>query len=200
VIIAKRMLGRLGHRFDPVVYKLAQALRLNRNPSFLTFVGFVFNGVASVLVALGDWFLGGLIVLIGGLFDMMDGAVARVEGKSSVFGAFFDSVMDRFSDFLVFIGLAYFYCQKGEKALLLLTLFALMGSILVPFCRARAEVFIPSCKIGLLERPERVLLMAFGFMSGLMLEILLIVTVLSFLTVFQRIVYTKRALSKKEGN
>jgi len=193
------MLGKLGHRLDPAVYRVARALRLNVNPSFLTFLGFVFNGVASVLVALGEWFWGGLIVLIGGLFDMMDGAVARLEGKSSLFGAFFDSVMDRFPDFSVFIGLAYFYCQKGEKALLLLTLFALMGSILVPFCRARAEVFIPSCKVGVLERPERVILMAFGFISGLMIEVLWVITVLSFFTVFQRILYTKRVLSKRES-
>lgn len=189
------MLGKvLSHRYDPLLYRVAKVMGLATNPNLLTLLGVICSAFASFLVAVGVWGWGGVVVLLGGFFDMLDGAVARMGGRVSSFGAFFDSVMDRFSDFFVFIGLVYWYAVQGSYGYVLLGLFAMMGSILVPFCRARAETVIPSCKVGILERPERVILLAFGLLTGWMGLVLWIVMVLSFITVFQRILYTRNLL------
>jgi len=194
------MLGALlNHKLDPVLYKIAKALHTLVNPNYLTFVGTVANAAAALFIALGSWKVGGIGVVVGGFFDLLDGAVARTQGRATPFGAFFDSVMDRISDFLLFIGLAFFYASRGEVWALLLTLFATMGSFLVPFCRARAETVIPSCKVGVLERPERVILLAIGLFFDCMVPVLWILAVLTHLTVLQRILYTRKAL-RVEGS
>jgi len=195
VVIAQGMIGKvLGHRFDPVLWRVAKALRLDLSPNLITLLGLGVSALASLLIAKGLWAWGGLIFLLGGFFDMLDGAVARTKGRTTPFGAFLDSVVDRFSDFLAFIALASSFSLQEDHGRLLLTLFALMGSILVPFCRARAETVIASCKVGILERPERVILFALGLITGLIDLALWSILILSFVTVFQRIHYTWRAL------
>lgn len=179
---------------DPLVGRIGRILGLNFSPNLITLIGVGITALASFFIAKGLWTVGGLVFLAAGLFDMLDGAVARARGKASPFGAFLDSVMDRFSDFFVFIALVFSFSVKGDHGRVLLALFALMGSILVPFCRARAETVIESCKVGILERPERVILLAFGLLTGLMDIVLGVILVLSFVTVFQRIHYTWKAL------
>lgn len=184
-------------KFDPLVFKAAKVLRLSSlSPNMLTFLGVIANLGAAFLIAYGKWGWAGFLVLIGGMFDVLDGAIARINGKTTSFGAFFDSVMDRFSDFLLFIAFAFYYATKGDIGKMLLTMFSMMGSIMVPFCRARAEVFISSCKVGWLERPERVILITIALFSGWIVPILWVILVFSFLTVLQRIRYTYQMLSE----
>lgn len=185
-------------RFDPFFFKAAKVLRLSSlSPNMLTLLGVIANLAAAFLIAYGKWRWAGFLVLIGGMFDVLDGAVARIKGKTSSFGAFFDSVMDRFSDFLLFIAFVFYYATKSDIGKMLLSLFSMMGSIMVPFCRARAEVFIPSCKVGWLERPERILLIAIALFSGWAVPILWIILIFSFFTIFQRIRYTYQMLSEE---
>lgn len=162
----------------------------------LTLLGVIVNAVASFFIAYGKWRWAGLLVLIGGMFDVLDGAVARINGKATSFGVFFDSVMDRFSDFLLFIAFVFYYATKGDIDNMLLSLFSMMGSIMVPFCRARAEVFLSSCKVGWLERPERIILISIALFSGWVVPILWVILVFSFITVLQRIRYTYQMLSE----
>lgn len=184
-------------RFDPLFFKVAKALRLSSlSPNVLTLLGVIVNAVASFFIAYGKWRCAGLLVLIGGMFDVLDGAVARINGKATSFGVFFDSVMDRFSDFLLFIAFVFYYATKGDIDNMLLSLFSMMGSIMVPFCRARAEVFLSSCKVGWLERPERIILISIALFSGWVVPILWVILVFSFITVLQRIRYTYQMLSE----
>lgn len=186
-------------RFDLLFFKTAKVLRLSSlNPNTLTLLGVIANLGAAFFIASGKWWWAGFLVLIGGMFDVLDGAIARINGRATSFGAFFDSVMDRFSDFLLFIAFAFYYATKGEIGKMLLALFSMMGSIMVPFCRARAEVFIASCKVGWLERPERIILITIALFSGWIVPILWIILVFSFVTVFQRIRYTYQMLSEEK--
>lgn len=195
MVIAQGMIGKvLGHRFDPILWRVARTLKLDLSPNLITLLGLGVNALASLLVVKGLWAWSGWFFLFGGFFDMLDGAVARTKGRATSFGAFLDSVVDRFSDFLAFIALASSFSLNGDHGRLLLTLFALMGSILVPFCRARAETVIESCKVGILERPERVILLALGLITGLLDFALWLIMTLSFVTVFQRIHYTWKTL------
>jgi CDP-diacylglycerol--glycerol-3-phosphate 3-phosphatidyltransferase len=185
----------LGHRLDPYLAALAGSPRRALNPNALTLAGLVINAAAAFFLSIGWWKAGGVTIIIAGLFDVMDGAVARAHGKVTVFGSFLDSVIDRYSDFLLFIGVFFFYAAAGRPYHILLASVAAMGSFLVPFARARAETVIPSCKVGIMERPERILLLAVGSLFDVMVPVLWILTVLSHITVLQRIVHTRRQLS-----
>ncbi len=189
------MLGALlNHKLDPILYRIAKAIRGLINPNYLTFIGFLINGGAAVLLALGLWKVAGAAVLLGGLFDMLDGAVARAQGRVTAFGAFFDSVMDRYSDSVLLMGIIFFYAYSSRPSLVMLATVATIGSLLVPFARARAETVIPSCKVGIMERPERVILIAAGAVFDWMVPVLWILTVLTHVTVIQRILYTRQKL------
>jgi CDP-diacylglycerol--glycerol-3-phosphate 3-phosphatidyltransferase len=186
--------ARLNHRLDPYLYKLAQWTRGVIKPNHLTLIGLLVTLVAAVILALGWWIWGGIAIIVAGLFDLLDGAVARSQGRVTVFGAFLDSVIDRYSDFALFIGLFFYYAATGHPYQMLLASFAAMGSFLVPFTRARAETVIPSCKVGIMERPERIILLACGALFNVMIYILWILAILTHITVIQRIFYTRRRL------
>ena len=138
------------------------------HPNFLTFVGLLFNCVAGVCFAYGYFRLGGAIVFFAGAFDMIDGAVARKIGKVTKFGAFFDSVIDRYSDMAILVGLICYYSSIHELRYVVLTSLVIIGSIMVSYTRARAENLIPSCKVGFWERPERIVLLIIGALFGRM--------------------------------
>jgi CDP-diacylglycerol--glycerol-3-phosphate 3-phosphatidyltransferase len=184
----------LNHRLDPYLYKLAEWTKGVIKPNHLTFIGLLVTLVAAVFLALGLWIAAGIAIIVAGLFDLLDGAVARSQGRVTAFGAFLDSVIDRYSDFTLFIGLFYYYATNGHSSLLLLACLAAMGSFLVSFTRARAETVIPSCKVGIMERPERIILLACGALFNWMIYILWILTILTHITVIQRILYTRKRL------
>lgn len=144
-------------------------IRVGITPNMITTIGLLGNVAAAVLLLYGGvecpgdlsyvgW--GGSIILFSGLFDMMDGRVARLSGQSSVFGALYDSVLDRYSELITLFGISYWLILSGYLWGSVLTFLALMGSLMVSYVRARAEGLDIECKVGLMQRPERVVVTA----------------------------------------
>jgi phosphatidylglycerophosphate synthase len=135
----------------------------------------------------------GLVIIGAGIFDMVDGRVARQTDQVTVFGAFFDSVIDRYSDVVLFFGLLVFYARGNRFFYVVLTAFVMVTSLMVSYTRARSEALIRSCKVGFMERPERVVLIILGALGarwGVMAPALWVLAVLSTITVIHRIAYT----------
>lgn len=191
---------KVGHSLDPYIRKVAKwVIRRPINPNFLTFGGLVLNLVAGILLALGQWFVGAWVILGAGLFDLLDGAMARNQGDVTPFGGFFDSVIDRYSDFSLFLGIAIFYLRTQASGTIVLAIVALAGATMVSYTRAKAETVIPKCNVGVMERAERILILAAGALSTWMIPALWIVAILSHVTVAHRIYYTWRELNRSQG-
>src|SRR4029079_7308400 len=130
-------------------------------PNILTFIGLLINVVCACLYGTGHFVAGGAVLVLANVFDMLDGSVARLQHRVTRFGAFFDSVIDRYSDTIVFVGIMIFYArdtQYHSTLYVALTGIVLIGSVLISYTRARAEGVHIACKVGFLERPERVVL------------------------------------------
>ena len=185
--------GRIGAAgkwvFDALVGWLSD---LRIHPNLLTLLGLVINIGAAVLFAKGLFFWAGLVVLFAGIFDMVDGEVARRTKRVTTFGAFFDSVIDRYSDLLLLLGLIHWYAKWDQLFYVALTGLVLIGSVMTSYTRARAESLIPQCKVGFLERPERIVLLIIGALFNRMAAVLWVMAILSNWTVSQRIWYTWR--------
>ncbi len=181
----------LNHRLDPIVYKLTPK-KSNRtiHPNILTILGCLANLASGVVFAFGHLFWGGILLLLGGFFDMLDGAVARQESRVTPFGGFLDSVLDRYADQFVLFGILIYFAQLQQVRWVIFTAIAIIGTTVTPYARARAENIIDSCRVGILERPERVIVLAAGALFGYVTYAILIVMVLSNVTVFQRIYHT----------
>ncbi|MBI4482608.1 MAG: CDP-alcohol phosphatidyltransferase family protein [Acidobacteria bacterium] len=164
------------------------------NPNVLTFFGFLVSILAAVEFARGHLTHAGFAMIGAGLFDMLDGAVARTTRTETSFGAFFDSVIDRYSDVVLLIGLTVYYAQAGRLGYVVLTGVVLMGSVLTSYARARAESIIPKCKVGFMERPERIVLLIIGALSHRMEAVLWILAILSNWTVIHRMYYTYKEI------
>ena len=160
------------------------------HPNVLTALGLAINIVAGVLFGGGHFVAAGLVVVGAGLFDMVDGRVARVTNQVTPFGAFFDSVLDRYSDMALYMGLLVYYARAERFFYVVLVALVMAGSVMVSYTRARAESLIPSCKVGFLERPERVVLIIIGALFNRMAPVLWIIAVLSNITVVHRMIYT----------
>jgi len=132
----------------------------------------------------------GLIIIGSGFFDLVDGEVARAQNRVTRFGAFFDSVVDRYSDASQFFGLLVFYARGARFFYIVLTAFVMVSAIMVSYSRARAESLIGSCRVGFMERPERLVLVIIGALFNRMAPVLWIIAVLSTITVIHRIQYT----------
>jgi len=159
-------------------------------PNHLTFLGFVMSIVTAYVFAMGQFKMGGVLLIITGLFDMVDGMVARTANAATPFGAFFDSIMDRYSDLILYLGLIIYYGREDRMNYVVLVGVVMMGSVLTSYARARAECLIPKCKVGFLERPERIVLLIIGsfyFMD----PVLWVIAVLANWTVIHRILYTR---------
>jgi CDP-diacylglycerol--glycerol-3-phosphate 3-phosphatidyltransferase len=140
--------------------------------------------------------VGGLVALLASLFDMLDGRVARLRGRPTTFGAFLDSTMDRYSDMVLYMGLMVLYARIDRTPHMVLVWVAAFGSFMTSYARARAESLIPSCPVGYLERPERIVLLMIGACTNRMAAVLLVVLALSVLTVANRIYFTYLALNR----
>ena len=181
----------IGIAFGAVIDRIVRWLALSRiHPNVLTFLGLVINIVAAWLFAAGSFRAAGLVVIGAGLFDMVDGRVARETNRVTRFGGFFDSVLDRYSDLGLFMGLLVYYSSIGRPFYIVLTAIVMTGSVMVSYTRARAECSIPKCKVGFLERPERVVLIIIGALFDRMAPVLWVIAVLSNLTVIHRMIYT----------
>jgi CDP-diacylglycerol--glycerol-3-phosphate 3-phosphatidyltransferase len=168
---------------------------LRIHPNVLTLVGVCINIAAAWALALGRFVLAGVIMVAANIFDFIDGKVAHETGTASAFGGFWDSVMDRFSDLALFLGLIYLYANLQRPDYVLITALAMTFTVLTSYTRARAESMIAKCKVGFMERPERIVLFMIGAFTNRMAAVLWVILVLSVLTVADRIYYTYRALS-----
>ena len=168
------------------------------SPNSITILGFLLSCVVAWVLATGHFFLGGFLTLLSGAFDMLDGAVARLTGKSSRFGALLDSTVDRFSEGVLFIGLLAYYVERGSYQEVILVGAAMVGSFMTSYVRARAEGLGLKCEVGIFTRPERVILLAIGLIFNQMLVILWILAVLSNLIAVQRLLHVRRQLRKEE--
>ncbi len=174
-----------------IIDRIVKALALSRiHPNVLTFIGLVINIVAAFLFAAGRFRWAGVVVVVAGLFDMVDGRVARETNRVTRFGGFFDSVIDRYSDLSLYMGLLVYYASINRFFYIVLTAIVMTGSVMVSYSRARAECTIPKCKVGFLERPERIVLVVIGALFGRMAPVLWVIAVLSNLTVIHRMIYT----------
>lgn len=173
--------------------------RMGITPNMLTFIGLFINVLSAYLYYKGFFIFGGIVILFAGLFDMLDGAVARAGNNVSEIGGFFDSVIDRYSDFLIFGGVLAYFAKKGELGMTILVLFILCGAFMVSYVRARAELVIPKCDVGLLERPERIVVLAAGSIFNFLEVALWFLAVFSHLTAVYRIYYTHRHADKSSG-
>lgn len=167
-------------------------------PNILTLTGLFFSLIAGTFFAFDFIRLGGVFILIAGLFDIMDGAYSRVFDKVSSFGAFIDSTSDRYADMFVLSGLGIMYALKFKIGYLILTLVTMTGFVIVSYTKARAETIISKCDVGIMERPERVILLAIGAFTLRIDLCLWILAILTHFTAFQRIWYTYQQLEVKE--
>src|SRR5271170_3660284 len=139
-----------------IIDRIVRALALSRiHPNVLTFLGLLINIWAAFLLAAGRFQAAAMAVIGAGLFDMVDGRVARETNRVTRFGGFFDSVLDRYSDLGLLVGLLVWYGSINRPSYVVLTAVAMMGCVMVSYTRARAENSIPTCKVGFMERPER---------------------------------------------
>ncbi|MBA2603424.1 MAG: CDP-alcohol phosphatidyltransferase family protein [Acidobacteria bacterium] len=187
--------GLVGRVFMlPLRLIINTCVRLRIHPNTLTFIGVLINIAAAWALALGKFVTAGLIMVVANIFDFIDGKVAVELGEVSQFGGFWDSVIDRFSDLSLFIGLIYLYSQLGRTDYVMITALAMMFAIMTSYTRARAESIIKKCKVGFMERPERIVLFMIGAFTNRMAAVMWVILVLSVFTVADRIILTYREL------
>ena len=170
------------------------ALRLT--PNVLTITGVFLNAGVAYILLQGRFFLGGRLYLIVSMSDLLDGILARKRNMATPFGAFLDSVMDRMADAIIFGGLILHFALIHNIPCVFLTAAAMAGAMITSYTRARAESLIPRCKVGFMERPERVFLLAIGLLFDRLPICLLIMAVTAFITILDRIIFTKWELNR----
>jgi CDP-diacylglycerol---glycerol-3-phosphate 3-phosphatidyltransferase len=190
------LIGRICKTLLDLIVAVISSLRIN--PNLLTFIGFLITVYAAVQLARGKFLEAGLIIILAGIFDILDGRVARITNSVTKFGAFFDSVLDRYSDIAIFLGLMINYSKSQRLTYMILSGVVLMGAVMTSYTRARAESLIPLCKVGFMERPERLVLLIIGALSNRMAPVLWIMALFSNLTVIHRIAYTWKQASNIE--
>lgn len=172
------IMGRIAHTLH----------RMGVTPNALTYSGFFLTAITALFLANGMFRWGGILLLIAAFFDMLDGAVARFTEQMSTFGAFLDSTLDRYSESVTFLAMAYFYSLRAStRTELVLIIVILVGSLMVSYTKARAEALQVECKAGILQRPERVVLLIFGLLTGWLQPVLWLMAVLTNFTAGQRI-------------
>jgi len=191
--------AKFGEKIDGWVHALFPFLfRRAINPNLLTLLGTFVSVLAAVAFAFGAFPLAGALLILGGLFDLVDGVVARHFHVSTAFGAFLDSTMDRLVDMAVLFGIIVHYGIVGELMSVLLAGTVLVSSVLTSYAKARAELFIENLGGGIFERGERIVGIAIGGLFGVMLPILWILAIGTTLTVFQRFAGAYRKLEGLE--
>src|SRR5688572_20579442 len=187
--------GLIGHIcMFPLRVIINTCIALGISPNVLTFVGVLINVAAAWQLAYGNFITAGVIMVVANIFDFIDGKVARETHAETKFGGFWDSVIDRFSDIALFVGLIYLYSKLGRTDYVMITALAMMFAIMTSYTRARAESLITKCKVGFMERPERIVLFLIGAFTNRMAAVMWVIAVLSVFTVADRIIYTYREL------
>ena len=182
----KEPFQRLG---DPIAQVL---LRAHVRPNHLTVVGLGVSILAACALAGGRLRVCAVLLALAGLFDFFDGSLARLANRVSAFGAFLDSVVDRYSDLVVLVGAVLYYERQADATGVLLTLITLVGTVMVSYTKARAQSVGLPCEIGLMERPERLIVQIAGAAFNLLTPAMVVLAVLTNLTAVQRILHTRR--------
>ena len=188
----KASLTRLG---DPVARAL---LRAHVRPNHLTLVGLGVSILAACAFAQGSLRTGAALLTLAGLFDFFDGSLARLANSVSAFGAFLDSVVDRYSDLVVLLGVVLYYHRAADTTGVSLTIGALVGTIMTSYTKARAQSIGVACEIGLIERPERLVVLIAGAAFNVLTPAMIALAVLTNLTALQRILYMRRAAAREQ--
>ena len=184
------MLSKYGRPlFTDPLSRLAYYLhQFGITPNGLTYSGFALTIVTALVLATGAFRWGGVLLLLAALFDMLDGALARFTKQMSTFGAFLDSTLDRYSESVTFLALAYFFSHStSTRTELVLIMFILVGSLMVSYTKARAEALQVECKAGWLQRPERIIILVIGLIVGWLAPILWLLAIFTNFTALQRI-------------
>jgi len=190
--------------FLTVTEPLARLLvSLDIHPHVVTFAGLVFSLLSGLYFIQGAFLYAGIMVILAGICDVLDGRLARETNKISKFGALFDSTIDRYSEVLIFLGLATYFLRQGSYLVLLIIL-AIAGSFMVSYTRARAEGLGIECRIGLMQRPERMTFLAAGAILGsipgtrnfFLVLFLWLIAIFANITVIQRIIYIKKKMEE----
>ena len=196
-MFSRRIQQRARHLVTLIIQPLA---RSGVTPNMLTGIGLLLSIVTALVIAQGYLFAGGLLVLFAGIFDMFDGAMARVSNAATTFGAFLDSTLDRYSESIILFGLLYYALQRpglqdslwpapNEQTWMIIFIFVtVVGSLMVSYTKARAEGLGVECKTGVLARPERVIILAIGLLSNTGIWALALLAVFSHVTAVERIV------------
>jgi CDP-diacylglycerol--glycerol-3-phosphate 3-phosphatidyltransferase len=174
---------------------IAACVALRIHPNVLTLVGVLINAAAAWALAVDRFLLAGVIMICANIFDFIDGKVAHLTNTSSRFGAFWDSTLDRLSDLALFLGLIYLYADLGRPDYVMVAAFAMVFSVMTSYARARAESLIEKCKVGFMERPERIVLFMIGAFTDRMAGVLWVILALSVVTVINRMHYTYLVLN-----
>jgi len=177
------------------IINLCVALRIH--PNTLTLIGVIVNVGAAWALGFGRFMLAFVIMLVANIFDFIDGKVAHLTNTVTEFGAFWDSTLDRFSDLALLTGLIFLYSKLGRSDYVMVAALTLIFSIMTSYARARAESLVKKCKVGFMERPERIVLFMIGAVTNRMAGVLWVVLVLSILAVANRIYYTYLELNRK---
>ena len=176
---------------------IGASVALGIHPNVLTLIGVLVNVAAASALGVHQFRLAGVIMIVANIFDFIDGKVAHITNTVSRFGAFWDSTLDRFSDITLFLGLIYLYSNLRRTDYVMVAALAMMFSIMTSYARARAESLIDKCKVGFMERPERIVLFMIGAFTNRMAAVLWVILILSIVTVINRIHYTYLALNDR---
>ena len=187
--------SKIGHRLDRHILAIYRFIFRRRiiSPDIISSAGTVFGFLAAFLVFMEFPGAGAASLAVAGLLDILDGAIARGTDRVTRFGGFFDSVLDRYTDLSVMGGILFVYVRHGNTDYAIATFIAVIGTALIPYARARAEAASLSCKTGLLERPERLVLLIIGLVFPVLLRYIIIaLAVLTHVTVIQRILHVRK--------
>jgi|FLYL01.1.fsa_nt_gi CDP-diacylglycerol--glycerol-3-phosphate 3-phosphatidyltransferase len=181
----------LGKGFQFVLLRLAQMLvRVGISPNLITVVGCAAGILSGIALARGKFLWGAKAIAVVGLCDLLDGMVARAKNTQSRFGAFLDSALDRYADMAMFIGLIIYFAQMNRMDYLLICCLALVGTVMTSYSRARAESVIGHCRVGFMERPERIVFLMLGILFNRVEQALWVIAIGANWTALQRIHYT----------
>ena len=175
---------------------IGACVALRVHPNTLTLIGVIINVGAAWALGFQHFVLAGVVMIVANIFDFIDGKVALELQLQSQFGAFWDSTLDRFSDLALLTGLIFLYSKLGRSDYVMVAALTLIFSIMTSYARARAESLVEKCKVGFMERPERIVLFMIGAFTNRMAGVLWVILVLSILAVENRIYYTYLALNK----
>jgi CDP-diacylglycerol--glycerol-3-phosphate 3-phosphatidyltransferase len=189
----------IGSVCNTIISLIVNAFKFSKiHPNVLTLIGLLINIGAAYYLAVGRFFVAGWIITGAAIFDMVDGRVARETNQVTRFGGFFDSVLDRYSDLGLFMGLLVYYASINRPLYVILTAVVMTASVMISYTRARAENIIPKCKVGFMERPERIVLMIIGCLFNRIPAVLWVIAAIGTVTVVHRMIFTYQEARRLE--